>query len=294
MRGGDRAHRRPGAYTVYRCRACGTVFLWPLPGPEAFGELYPEDYVPYGPAVLTGLQRWLYDYGVDKQVRAVLREASGQPGRALDVGCARGDFLAGLRRRGWQVQGLELNGRIAAEARARNGLAVDEADFMHNRYPDAAFDLVSFWDVLEHLADPPAALREAARIARPGALLVISVPDPESLEAGWFGPAWAGWDMPRHFWLFPQAVMRRLLAEAGWEVQAVRHFRGRHWLLVLSLRLWLEARAVAPGLQRVLLGLAQSAGARVLLLPYFEIVERLGRGSIMVFFARRREGESDD
>lgn len=268
--------------------------MFPQPDVDELAALYPEDYVPYTPARATGLQRRLLDYGVAKQVRVVLRHSPGPSGKALDVGCARGDFLAGLRRHGWQVQGLEPNSRIATLARAVHSLQVVEADFMHNNYAGETFDLISFWDVLEHLPDPPAALREAARIARPGALLVISVPDPDSLEARRFGAAWAGWDLPRHLWLFPKDVLRRLLEAAGWKVQVVRHFRGRHWLLLLSLRLWLEMRSVAPVWRARILGLLGSWPAHLLLLPYFAVVEKLGKGSIMVFFARRPGGGEND
>jgi SAM-dependent methyltransferase len=141
---------------------------------------------------------------------------------------------------------------------------------------------------LEHLSDPRRALEEAARIAQPSALLILSLPNPDSLEARWFKYSWAGWDIPRHLWLFPRPVLKRLLEEEGWQVLEMRTFRGRHWLLVQSLSIWLQDRQLHPLIYKILIAVFRSWLVKFLLLPYFIIVERMGKGSIMVFFAKRR------
>jgi SAM-dependent methyltransferase len=276
---------------VRRCRECGTYFVSPRPGREALAQYYPADYAPYGLAGTSGpgpWARWNQDYATSKLVRAATRYAR-TPGEALDVGCATGSVLTALRGRGWHVRGVEVNAEVAARTRTRTGIDVFAGDLVDARYPDDAFDLVTFWDVLEHLPDPRRTLEEAARISKTGATLVLTLPNPGSLEACLFGPCWAGWDMPRHLWVFPRRALERLLAETGWRVRAFGCLRGRQWMLVLSLRLWLEARVRSAPLRRAALASANSVAAKLLLLPYFLVVERLGLGSIMAVFAEREE-----
>lgn len=289
--GWDRQHGGPGTFLVRRCRECGTYFLSPRPGRDALAQYYPPDYAPYettGAGTPSLWARWNHNYAISKLVHAATRYVRS-PGEALDVGCATGGFLAALRRRGWHVRGVEVNAEVAACTRTRTGIDVFPGDLLEASYPDRAFDLVTLWDVLEHIPDPRRALEEAARISRAGATLALTLPDPDSLEARVFGPCWAGWDVPRHLWVFPQHALRQLLSETGWCVRASGCLRGRQWMLTSSLRLWLEARVRSTRLRSAVLAVVGSVAMKLLLLPYFLVVERLGLGSIMAVFAQREE-----
>ncbi len=289
LQGPDRLQEIEGNYTLWRCPECGTFTLHPQPSPERNLDHYPADYIAYQPGQASGkLARCSSAYGAYKQVRFVLQR-NPEPGWALDIGCGTGDFLAALRKHAWSVHGLEINRRIARYTHEQRGLNVIVGDSLAGAYASHSFDLITFWDVLEHLADPRQALREARRLARPSALLIIGIPNPESLEASLFGPYWAGWDIPRHLWLFPRRVLVHLVEEAGWEFQEVRYARGRHFLLSQSLRFWLQDRRLPISLSRLLLEGINSWGARALLLPYFSVVERFKASSSLVLFARRKE-----
>jgi SAM-dependent methyltransferase len=289
--GHDRQHGAPGRFPLNQCRRCGSFFLSPRPCREALPGYYPAGYGPYlaKPQARATWKSWLLSLGVRKQVNAIT-ERVPHVGRALDVGCAAGTFLAALRQHGWEVQGVEFNPEVAAYARAHIPAEVFCGDLFDAGFPADTFDLITFWDVLEHLPDPRGALMEAARVARSRATLVVSLPDPDSLEARVFGRYWAGWDIPRHFYLWPHSALTRLLAECGWEPEGSICLRGRHWLLALSLRFWLQEQGVmVRRLGRYVPRFIESLPARVLLWPYFAAVERKGRGSIMVVFARKKE-----
>jgi len=284
----DRLQGGSEYFTLQRCLTCGAVFLHPQPTRNKTLEYYPEDYLAYAPSQASGIfARWSLIYGGAKQVGAVLKRVSG-PGKGLDVGCGGGGFLSGMAKQGWQAHGVEINPRIAGKVRRNRGLDVILADSLDQAYASSTFDLITFWDVLEHLSDPRRALREAARIARPSALLILSLPNPDSLEARWFRYSWAGWDIPRHLWLFPRPVVNKMLEEEGWRVLEMRTFRGRHWLLVQSLSIWLQDKQLHPLVYKILIVVIRSWMAQLLLLPYFTIIEKMNKGSIMVFFAQRR------
>lgn len=99
-------------------------------------------------------------------------------GHVLDVGCATGSLGAALHAQGLRVTGVEPLAAAAAIARTR----LDEVftglsdDFLTQR-ADARFHAIVFADVLEHMPDPGAALRRAAKHLAPGGVIVVSVPN---------------------------------------------------------------------------------------------------------------------
>lgn len=289
--GQDRQHGVPGQFPLHRCRRCGSFFLNPRPSREALSHYYPAGYSPYRvkPQGRAAWRLWLLNLGVRKQVNAIAARVS-RVGRALDVGCAAGTFLSALRQHGWDTHGVEINPEMAAYARAHVPAEVFCGNLVDAAYPNGTFDLITYWDVLEHLPDPREALMEAARVAQTGATLVVSLPNPNSLEARIFGKYWAGWDIPRHFYLWPSSALTRLLTECGWNPEGFICLRGRHWLLALSLRFWLQDQGrIVQRFGRYVPRFIESLPARVLLWPYFALMEQLGIGSIMVVFARKKE-----
>ena len=93
--------------------------------------------------------------------------------RLLDVGCSRGDFVAAAVALGFRAEGVEPASHIAAAARAA-GLAVHAGLLEEQRFAAASFDVVTVFEVIEHLPAPLALLRECHRILRPNGILIAS------------------------------------------------------------------------------------------------------------------------
>lgn len=158
-------------------------------------------------------------------------ELSGRlPGgalRVLDAGCGAGGGIALARDRnpGWTVTGVERDPFLAARARERCDRVL-EGDLVEvlPRLASAGerFDALVFADVLEHLDDPVGALAEARRLAAPGALLLVSVPNAGHLSivrdllAGRFDPVPAGLCDAGHLRWFTRTFLADVLAESGW------------------------------------------------------------------------------
>jgi methionine biosynthesis protein MetW len=95
--------------------------------------------------------------------------------RVLDIGCGAGNMIHHLSRYG-QVKGVEIDARPVAVARQR-GYDVDQGDAGRGlTYADAAFDLVTALDVIEHNQDDLSILREAYRVLKAGGHIVVTVP----------------------------------------------------------------------------------------------------------------------
>ncbi len=234
--GRDRMHGQPGSFPVVRCRRCLLIRTTPRPTLEGARSYYPDFYAPYHlqEAATSGRQRngilgrWARRLRLDG-TRELLPPAL-KPGRALEVGCASGAFLAKLRSRGWQVQGIEPSA-AAAERASALGLQVYVGPIETAPEPDRQFDLVVASHSLEHLHDPLDSLRRVRQWARPGALLSCAIPDAGGFLLRRFGADWYDLDLPRHLFHFTPATFTNLLARVGWKVERVRGQRTLNSLL---------------------------------------------------------------
>src|SRR5690349_15723462 len=114
-----------------------------------------------------------------EMLTSVLARAGGHaaPGRLLDVGCGGGHFLGAARTAGWRGVGTDLSHAACAAARATVGAPVAQAEATALPFRDGALDAVTLVNVLDHTAAARRTLSEAARVLRPGGLLVVRVPN---------------------------------------------------------------------------------------------------------------------
>lgn len=203
-------------WRIVRCRNCGLVYVNPRArqDPEAG---YTDDE--YGFA-----RSHLADLGTDGRPHAlrVLDDLGREPpGRLLDVGCATGEFLLEARRRGWDTFGVEMSPYAAAVAR-RRGLDVRVGSLSDARLPPGGFDAVTLLDVIEHLRDPKAELREIHRLMKAGGRLIVETPNWRSIYRVLLRGRWAALQPRLHLLYFDAWTLGRLLQSSGFEVGSVR------------------------------------------------------------------------
>lgn len=283
----DRLMKVAGSFQIVRCQSCGLIYLSPRPTLEEIGKYYPESYEPYlkhTPQSLPFWRRWLLEYGLWKRSRPILQHKA--KGHMLDVGSATGQFLAYLRDKGdWQVKGVEPNTMAAQYARKAFGLDIHVGGLRSAHFPEDYFDAVTMWDVLEHLHEPLAELREVQRILKPDGIFLFRVPSYESLGARLFGPFWAGLDVPRHMLVFSRQTLTQMLARAGFQPRRIWCASGSYFAFVLSWRMLIEAKVWSPMLRQLLIRGVSNPIFRALSVPYFWISDRLGYGSSMTVIA---------
>jgi len=277
---------------LVQCPSCQLVYQNPRPTLAEIGQHYPPEYEPYVDHAVEKKRNWLLqkaiDYGVGKRCRFVTRHK--REGALLDIGCAAGTFLVGMRERGnWRLHGVELSADVARLARERHDLDVFAGTLEEAAYPDATFDAVTMWDVLEHLHDPAGSLREIYRILQPGGVLVIRVPNLASWDAEWFGDAWAGLDAPRHLYIFTPDTLSEMLVQSGFDVLDHSCAIGGYMTFALSVRFWLTARHASPRTRQTLSRILYHPMARLLSAPFFFIPSQLRRGPLLVTTAHKAE-----
>lgn len=287
--GPDRLHHLEGTFRLVQCPECGWIRQNPRPTADTIGYYYPSDYVNFIGAVEDEprrLRRWDRRYGILKRRWAVERFAPR--GRLLDVGCATGLFLHEMQRAGWNTVGVEPNETAAAYARRRFDLPVYMGTLRGAQLPSGSFDVVTFWDVLEHLHTPWQDLIEANRLLAKGGLLVIRIPNLESAGARLFGPLWLGWDLPRHLYLFPTRTLVRALTAIGLTVEGFRCIATSHSAFMMSLQFYLEDHLSpsSPWAQSIPKW-GRTMPARLALAPLFWGISQARLSSVMTIFARK-------
>ena len=145
-------------------------------------------------------------------------------GKLLDVGCGGGRFLNRMKKRGWQVEGIDFDARAIEKAISHYDIRAHVGDLMQCALPSDSFDVITMSQTIEHLHDPNGTLIESLRILKPGGLLVMTTPNVKSLGASEFGAFWRGWEAPRHLHLFSVESLQRLTQCAGFEIADARTY----------------------------------------------------------------------
>lgn len=138
--------------------------------------------------------------------------------RLLDYGCGDGGYLMQMRRRGWDIAGIELDAQHAPALARELGCPVFTPDSAPSSW-QGAFDKVTLNMVLEHVEEPAELLDRVASWLRPGGELFLSIPNIEGLEARLFGRRWLDLDPPRHRTFLTRAHLGQLFAKSGFRAR---------------------------------------------------------------------------
>ena len=244
---------------IRRCAECRLAFAPAEPVPGELPALYAASY-------FRGDSGHYGDYVAEepahrRQARRYLRRlaaAGRRGGRILDVGCAAGFFLDEARRAGWSTRGVEVSEYASARARELLGLDVVTSSFLDAPLGGEQFDVVTFFNVFEHLPNPRGIEARLARLVPPGGLVLLETWNAESLAARAFGARWHQWDPRFVSYYYSRRSLGLIFDPARW--RSLRWAPAAKWI------------SLDRGLE-ILGRVSHSAGARRLL-------ERLSRGPL--------------
>ena len=216
--GSSRKSVSPGR--ILRCRGCDFGFRQTRANAGKLADVYRRMDTRVYEAELRGRARTARQH-----LRIVARYARS-PGRILDVGCASGLFLACAADAGWEPTGLEPSEALYEKARAAlAGRGEVLPEILENaRLPLVHFDVITMWDVLEHVPDPLSVMARCRSLLKPGGYLFLNVPDLDSVEARVFRRRWPLF-MAEHLNYFNRPSLKLCGERAG--LRWVRF--GRRW-----------------------------------------------------------------
>lgn len=208
LRGPDRLHGRHETYKLVRCPACSLVWLSNPPKPSEMHLHYTDAY---DKLISAGGEnspaRW-------QDRKAALSECK-QSGTLLDLGCSSGSFLAFMRSESWKLYGIEMSAAGARTAELRSGAHVFVGNILDAPFPQESFDVITCFDVLEHLFEPRRVIARVSEWLKPGGTFYVLVPNVDSAEARVFGSYWHGLELPRHLFHYSPASLKFLAESVG-------------------------------------------------------------------------------
>lgn len=155
-----------------------------------------------------------------KTLRGVLRklgQKGGEGRRVLDIGCAGGAFPNAARQLGFDPVGVEPSRWMADFARRTYGLDVRDGILERGMFPNGSFDMVTLWDVIEHVPQPHEVLSLAFDLLKPGGILLVNYPDVNSMAARLLGKRWPFW-LSVHLFYYTRRTIAKQLKRAGFNV----------------------------------------------------------------------------
>jgi 2-polyprenyl-3-methyl-5-hydroxy-6-metoxy-1,4-benzoquinol methylase len=196
----------------------------------------------------------------------------------LDVGCSTGLFLARAAQAGYEARGVEFSAESARYARTAFGLEVAEGDI--RAAPEGPWDVLTMFDVIEHVPDPSSDIRAAADLLSPGGLFLLSTPDIDGLfpRLSYLTALrldyWPHPEPPYHLYQFSKRTMKAVLEANGFEVI------GTHDTNIPI--------AYSFGTPATLARSPKMAAYAALFAPIAKLAPLIGRGDWFYMAARRR------
>jgi len=210
-------------FSLYQCYSCQFVFTQDVPVRGDKKRYYnTPDYISHSDSK-KGMLNWVYHHVRNIMLRKKTRLAikGKQHGSLLDIGCGTGYFAASVKRKGWNVVGVEPSETAAEIARHKFGIEVILPDKLSG-LPHHQFDVITLWHVLEHLENLNEMMSLFSKLLRENGRLIIALPNINSYDAAKYRSFWAAYDVPRHIWHFSPDTFQQLAQKHGYTITSIK------------------------------------------------------------------------
>ena len=212
-------------YTIVKCTKCDLVYLSPRPTQEMIREIYKDEYFQRGDigSGYTDYNSLQSDLEQEAQRRIKLIQQYIPKGTVLDAGCGYGDFLIAAQKHGFTPTGCDISQSAISFIKQTYKLPAVVSSLVSKDIPKGPFDVITSWDVIEHMIDPIQSLAAFGTAQRKGGYLFMTTPDIKSIDAWLLGRFWYGFKrIPEHLYYFSPQTMKKILETTGYEVIDIR------------------------------------------------------------------------
>jgi 2-polyprenyl-3-methyl-5-hydroxy-6-metoxy-1,4-benzoquinol methylase len=205
-------------YTLHQCNQCRAIYLSPYPTEAQLNRAYDDTYYGEGTEKFNPIIESVLDLFRLRR-SSFLRKQLNVNARVLDIGCGNGRFLQYLSTKGnFELHGIEREGNSARRASQISGIRLLVGSLNQDTYSPNYFDAITLFHVFEHIENPAEMLHIIENILKPGGVLVMSFPNMNSHQAGWFKGDWLHLDPPRHLFYFKPIDFIGLMQKKGFEL----------------------------------------------------------------------------
>lgn len=206
------------------------------------------------------LEEHLWWFRARRELILALLQPFPRESHILEIGCSGGELLRDLARAGFsQTEGIDISPEAIAKARARGASQVREARGEATGAADASVDILIAADILEHIENEEAAVREWHRILKPGGTLIVMVPA--------FMALWSGHDLVNeHKRRYRKHRLNQVLAAGGFTIARSSYWNFTLFFPTLAVRLLPRLVGRKPQPKAQLFALPRPLNALLLLL----------------------------
>jgi 2-polyprenyl-3-methyl-5-hydroxy-6-metoxy-1,4-benzoquinol methylase len=255
-----------GSHKIVKCTSCGLMRLSPMPTLESTAAVYAHRAYFENPEFYDVSQGNLYGYKdyiaerlnklrVYRPIAEFLRDRHcgvpdktrnrGARPRLLDVGCGLGYFLDVAQDVGFEVSGVEFNPEAVQLIHEKYAFEVHRGSIETASLPPNHYDVITMFDVIEHLHDPFTAVRKMYELVRPGGGVAISTMDSESFTSRLLGKWLEDFRRTReHLFFFSRETLTKILEDQGFQVYRIDSYGHTFELAFLLERLAIYCRPV--------------------------------------------------
>ena len=208
---------KPTEDTIVKCNSCGLIYVNPRLKSEKIVEGYSEGADENFVSQVEGRESTFLT-GIK------FIEHFTKPGKLLDIGTASGSFLHVAKQRGWQVYGVEPNKWLCDWTQKNYGIYVQPGTIDNLNYSEGFFDVITLWDVLEHVPNPTEVLQKCHKLLVPGGYLYLNYPDYNSYASRIMKSKWI-FLLSVHLTYFTRETIGKMLEKTGFQTLKYR----THW-----------------------------------------------------------------
>lgn len=207
------------SFEIVECDDCHLLYTTPRPAADEIGKYYQSENYYSHQENKKGFIPRLYEAIKKVNIKHKFEVATNDlklenGGKMLEIGCGVGDFLHYAEQQGWECYGAEPSDDAVKILRTKTKIKVVKPEQIED-FPDASFDLICMWHVLEHVADLKWQIALLKRLLKPNGRIVIALPNYQSYDAQYYKDKWAAYDVPRHLNHFSEEFMRKELNNCG-------------------------------------------------------------------------------
>jgi len=204
-----------------KCNYCGLVFIAHQNYLVDLGNFYNKQYYSHWEVngKMTEITKLNKTYTFEVWLREIEKYIA--KGRILDIGCAMGFFLEVAQQRGWDVYGIDVSEYAVNLAREKFGSRVSRGTLSDIHFAPDSFDVITMFDVIEHLSSPTETLRNISMILKSKGILAISTVNTDSLSCKLMGSYWSHFK-PEHLYYFSSQNIKLILDKTGFSVLEVK------------------------------------------------------------------------
>jgi SAM-dependent methyltransferase len=206
--------RHNDRFALNQCDKCELVTTYPMPSDKLLQQYYDQDYWQSGQLKNSTSLDILYRLRMAPIV-STIRKYATYDSNILDWGCGDGSFIRLLRNFGWHCFGIDAYKKDLNDPQI-SSTTIEKADF-----PNGYFDIITCFHVLEHLAAPVTSVKHALMLLKIGGLIIIEVPNLDSIGFRIFKRKWQPLEIPTHLNHFTPATLQKVFESAG-KIQIVK------------------------------------------------------------------------